>query len=80
MTVHLNIFGDVTANPDEFIYCTACGREIDSECNNEEGECCCGASLGDADNIITGAMRRKELAKVNREMVEWTELNLKVET
>lgn len=74
---HYNIFGDETTNPDEFIYCTACKREIDAGVNYEEGECRCGAALDSAESIITGAMMRKELEAMNSVYDEWVALNRK---
>ena len=76
--IHYNIMGDETVDPDEFVYCVKCHREVlgpDAPGWNEEMECACGELLAEADSLITGRMLRAQREGVDRQLAEWTELN-----
>ncbi len=74
MPRHVNIFGDMTDNPDEFVHCAKCYAI--SALQIEEAVCGkCGSDLTTNESIIIGhALRLMRVAEKAKEL-EWIELN-----
>jgi len=75
MPVHYNLMGDETTDPEQFVYCAACRKEVNHDELFNEAICACGSELYENEDFLTGRMLRLEREKVDQDLAEWTELN-----
>ncbi len=73
--VYFNIMGDETTDPEQFVHCAKCLRVCEGgEC--EEWVCKkCGRDLTGPESVVTGREIREKREAIDRQMMEWTELN-----